>query len=99
VKRAKERGDFSAATLAHYQTLLKESFVLQDMETFRDSLEVLENPRMAGVYPQWLCKVLEEVFWIGEGPKERVSATVWKEAKKGLFNLAALKDLWRLRRI
>jgi len=99
VKRAKEKGDFSAATLAHYQTLLKESFVLQDMETFRDSLEVLENPRMAGVYPPWLCKVLEEVFWIGEGPKERISATVWKGAKEGLFNLAAIKDLWRLRRI
>jgi len=99
VKKAKEKGDFSAATLAYYQTLLKESFVLQDMETFRHSLEVLENPRMVGVYPQWLCTVLEEIFWIGEGPKKRISATVWKGAKEGLFNLTALKDLWRLRRI
>ena len=99
VKQAKEKGDFSAATLAYYQTLLKESFVLQDMETFRHSLEVLENPRMVGVYPQWLCTVLEEIFWIGEGPKKRISATVWKGAKEGLFSLAALKDLWRLRRI
>ena len=99
VKQAKEKGDFSAATLAYYQTLLKESFVLQDMETFRHSLEVLENPRMVGVYPQWLCTVLEEIFWIGEGPKKRISATVWKGAKEGLFNLATLKDLWRLRRI
>lgn len=99
VKRAKEKGDFSAATLAYYQTLLKESFVLRDMETFQHNLEVLENPRMVGVYPQWLCTVLEEIFWIGEGPKKRISSTVWKGAKEGLFNLAALKDLWRLRRI
>ena len=99
VKRAKEHGDFSAAALAHYQTLLRDSFVLQDMETFRNSLEVLENPRMVGFYPQWICKVLEEIFWIGEGPKKRISSAAWKGAKEGLFNLAALKDLLMLRRI
>lgn len=99
VKKAKEKGDFSAATLAHYQTLLKGSFVLQDMETFRNNLEVLENPRMATVYPQRLCKIMEEAFWIGDGPKERISSTVWKGVREGVFSLAALKDLWRLRRI
>jgi electron transfer flavoprotein-quinone oxidoreductase len=99
VKRAKEKGDFSAATLALYQTLLRDSFVLQDMETFRHSLEALERPRMVGFYPQWICKVFEEVFWIGEGPKERISSTVWKGAKEGLLNHAALKDLFMLRRI
>ncbi len=99
VKRAKEQGDFSATALAHYQTLLRDSFVLQDMETFRNSLEVLENPRMVGFYPQWVCKTLEEIFWIGEGPKKRISSAVWKGAKEGLLNLAALKDLLMLRRI
>jgi electron transfer flavoprotein-quinone oxidoreductase len=99
VKRAKEQGDFSASALALYQTLLRDSFVLQDMETFRQSLEVLEGPRMVGFYPQWLCKVMEEIFWVGEGPKKRVSSTVWKGAREGVFNLAAIRDLWRLRRI
>jgi len=99
VKKAKKKGDYTATTLAHYQTLLKESFVLQDMETFRNSLEVLENPRMANTYPQRLCRVMEEIFWVGEGPKERTSSTVWKEAKKGLFSFATLRDLWKLRRI
>ena len=99
VKQAKEKGDYSASTLAAYATLLKESFVLKDMETFRRSLDVLENPRMTGLYPAWVCKVMEDVFWIGEGPKQRVSSTVWKEIRQGLFNLTALKDLLRLRRI
>jgi electron transfer flavoprotein-quinone oxidoreductase len=99
VKQAKEKRDFSASTLALYQTLLRESFVLKDMETFRDSLAVLENPRVTGLYPQWVCQVLEEIFWIGEGPKERISATVWKGAKQGLLNLTVLKDLLMLRRI
>jgi electron transfer flavoprotein-quinone oxidoreductase len=99
VKRAKENGDFSAATLAHYGALLRDSFVLQAMETFRHSLDALERPRMVGFYPQWLCKVMEEIFWIGEGSKKRISSTVWKGVKEGLFNLAAIRDLWKLRRI
>jgi electron transfer flavoprotein-quinone oxidoreductase len=99
VKKAKEKGDFSASTLALYQTLLKESFVLKDMETFRHSLEALENPRMTDFYPQWACKVLEQLFWIGEGPKERISSTLWKGARQGLLNFQVLKDLLMLRRI
>jgi electron transfer flavoprotein-quinone oxidoreductase len=99
VKKAKGKKDFSASTLALYETLLRESFVLQDMETFRHGLEVLERPRMVNFYPQWACKVLEEVFWIGEGPKERIASTVWKGAKEGFLNLAALRDLLMLRRI
>jgi electron transfer flavoprotein-quinone oxidoreductase len=99
VKRAKEQGNFSAETLSHYETLLRNSFVLQDIETFRHSLETLESPRMVGFYPQWLCKVFEQIFWIGEGAKERTSSTVWKGLKDGIINAATLKDLWRLRRI
>jgi len=99
VKKAKEKGDFSASTLALYQGLLKESFVQKDMETFRQSLEALENPRMTGFYPEWACNLWEQLFWIGEGPKERISSTLWKGLRQGLLNLQALKDLLMLRRI
>jgi electron transfer flavoprotein-quinone oxidoreductase len=99
VKKAKVKKDFSAETLSHYATLLRESFVLQDIETFQHSLEALESPRMVGFYPQWLCQVFEEIFWIGEGSKARTFSTVWKGAKDGIINVATLKDLWRLRRI
>jgi len=99
VKKAKEKGDFSASSLVYYQALLRESFVLKDMETFRHSLEVLENPRITGLYPEWACKVFEQLFWIGEGPKQRISATVWKGARQGMLNLQALKDLLMRRRI
>jgi electron transfer flavoprotein-quinone oxidoreductase len=99
VKKAKGKKDFSAETLSHYETMLKESFVLQDIETFRHSLVALENPRMVGFYPQWLCKIFEEIFWIGEGSKARTSSTVWRGLKKGMINMDTLKDLLRLRRI
>ncbi|UCC66444.1 MAG: FAD-dependent oxidoreductase [Deltaproteobacteria bacterium] len=99
VKRAKEKGDFSVSTLSYYESLLKESFVFKDHETFRDSLEVLENPRSVCFYPQLLCRVLEELFWIGEEPRGKVSSTVWKGIKEGFLNTAGLDDLWKFRRI
>lgn len=99
VKRAKEKGDFSASFLALYQTLLKESFVHKDMETFRQSKEVWENPRVTGFYPEWACNLWEQLFWIGEGPKQRISSTLWKGVRQGLLNLQTLKDLLMLRRI
>lgn len=99
VKRAMEKNDFSSSALTHYETLLKESFVLRDMETFRDSLGVLEAPRVAGFYPQWLCSIMEELFWIDEGPKEKISSTLWKGMKRGVFNPTGLRDLWMFRRI
>jgi electron transfer flavoprotein-quinone oxidoreductase len=97
--KAKQKGDFSASALAHYETLLKESFVLQDMENFCDNLDFLENPRLLNLYPNLLCSTIEELFWIGEGPKKKISSTLWKGVKKGLFNVAGLKDIWMLRRI
>jgi electron transfer flavoprotein-quinone oxidoreductase len=99
VKEAKSKGDFSASTLSLYQTLLKDSFVLKDMEIFRHSLKVWQNPRIRGFYPEWACKVMEQLFWIGEGPRQRISATLGKGVRQGLLNLQALKDLWMLRRI
>lgn len=99
VERAKEKNDFSASTLAHYEALLKESFVLREMETFRDSLEVLEEPRVVSFYPQWLCTIMEGLFWIDEGPKMKISSTLWKGMKAGFFNMAGIKDLWMFRRI
>ena len=99
VIEAKHKGDFSASTLARYDALLRESFVLQDMETFCDNLDFLENPRLLTFYPNLLCSIVEEFFWIGEGAKKKISSTLWKGIKEGLFNVAGLKDIWMLRRI
>jgi electron transfer flavoprotein-quinone oxidoreductase len=99
VKKAKAKSDFTASSLAFYHTLLKKSFIMKDMETFRHSLEVLENPRITGFYPERACKIIEQLFWIGEGPKERLSATLAKGARQGLLNFRTLKDLLMLKRI
>lgn len=92
ILKAKEAGDFSAAGLAAYQTMLQDSFVLRDLATFKETLSVLENHRLFTHYPAAICGLLERLFWIGEGPKERLSATALKEGWRAFGNPATLRD-------
>ncbi len=97
--QAKKENDFSASTLAYYEELLKDSFVLKDMHTFRHALSTLENPRLINLYPQLACDLLEKVMWIDDGPKERLFSTVFGEVKGKLLNFSTLKDVLGLCRM
>lgn len=92
VKQAKAKNDFSAASLACYEQLLRNSFVLQDLQTFRGMLDVLDNPRMFDRYPQAITGIFEKLFSIDSRPKPKLSSTVLAEARKSFFNLQAIKD-------
>lgn len=96
---AREKADFSAASLAHYEALLKESFVWKDLQTFRHMPDFLSNPRLHSMYPRVVCELLEEILWIGERPKEKLSTTMLRTARQRLLRLDVLKDLLSIRRI
>ncbi len=84
VKRAREANDYSKASLAYYEELMRNSFVLKDMVTFRDAPRFLENPRLFTLYPRFLCGVLEEMMTIGSIPKTKLSRTFISNARKTL---------------
>jgi len=93
VKEARERNDFSAASLACYQRYLEQSFVMQDFKTFKYAPHFLENPRLFNFYPQFAGEILEDLFTIGEGPKAKLSDTVRKRLSLGeAWRMA--KDAW-----
>ena len=52
--------------------------MLRDLETFRRSREVLENPRLFTVYPKFLCELLESLFFIGAEPKASLYGRPWR---------------------
>lgn len=93
IQRAKEKDDFSASSLAYYKELMQDSFVLEDMRTFRHALSTLENPRLINLYPQVACDLFEKMMWIGDGPKEGLFSTAFGEVKSKLLNLATLRDM------
>lgn len=98
IVRARQEKDYSAAALCHYQRLLEESFVLKDLRTFRHMPNFLQNPRLFGLYPEAACRLLEKLLWVGEEPKQKLSATtcggIWS-----LASIRTLRDLWALRKV
>lgn len=99
IKKAKERNDFSATSLSEYEKLLNESFILKEMNTFQNSLSILENERLFTKYPQVISDLFEEVMWVDENPKEGIYKTKMAELKKHFFNLETFKDWLQFRKI
>jgi electron transfer flavoprotein-quinone oxidoreductase len=90
--QAREKKDFSASSLSVYEKLLAESFVRQDLKTFEGAPRLLDNPRLFDHYPRLVGDILRDLFFIGEGPKQKYFAAVrgkvgWGEA------WSILKDL------
>lgn len=94
-----EKGDTSKEFLSLYERMLRDSFVLTDMETFRHSLDVLENPRLFTVYPKFICSLLEKVFTITGAPKQGLYSSAKEVAKKNLLNWDGFKDFLTFRKM
>ena len=99
IKEARERQDYSASSLARYQELLAESFVLKDLETFRHVLDFMENPRLFGYYPQAVCDIFTDLMWIDEKPKPKISSTVIRKGLSKFGKWATVRDALRVLRI
>ncbi|HUW95721.1 MAG TPA: FAD-dependent oxidoreductase [Anaerolineae bacterium] len=99
IKKAREKGDYSAASLAQYQESLSDTFVLKDLQTFRSVLDVMENPRLFNFYPQAVCDIFTKLMWIDENPKPKISSTVIREVLGKFLNWSTVKDGLRMLRI
>lgn len=98
ILEARRKGGFSAENLKTYQERLKTSFVLKEMETFkRASLVLKESKRLYDLYPWFLNTLMEEIFRIPKGGKERLSKVLWRYLRSLLLDPGTWKDIWRLR--
>ncbi len=96
---ALEQNDLSEGSLSRYEKRLRESFVLPDMETFRHSRDVLDRQRFFTVYPKFICELFDELFTIGDGPKQGLYRTAKTVAKKYVLNMETVKDLMAARKV
>ena len=92
ILHAHQRKDFSAKTLSYYEHLLKDTFVLQDLRTFKRLPAFLDNPRLFQLYPEAVSDLVEELFWIGHQPKSKFSRTTFRALRKKLLGKGFLKD-------
>ncbi len=80
VKIAMERNDFSKRSLSHYEYLLKNDFVLKDMETFKRAPGFLQNARLYSLYPELACRLFHRLALV-RGEKKRVFDELLEETK------------------
>jgi len=86
VKEAKSRGDYSRKSLAHYKSLLEESFVLQDLKHFQRAPHFLAIPRLHKLYPEIACGLAERIFRVDGQPRKKFLSLV-REVIKGKVSL------------
>ncbi len=96
--RARESGDFGRESLSAYDRMLQESFVWKDLESFRETPAVLDNPRWFGHYPEVVGSLLRDLYAVPNGPKERLYRTLRKHLPWGELR-GVVKDLWMTRKI
>lgn len=98
--KAKEAGDFSEKSLAHYEARLKETFVMKDLQTCKEMPEFLDNEAFFAFYPKCFPDLVEKVMWFDQGPKAGIGKTVWSNLKSsGMLNFKRLMELYRIKNI
>ncbi len=90
ISKCKERGDFSAASLSIYETLLREE-ILDEMKKFRKTRYFLENQRLYKIYPVCTTSIMKRVFDIDRMHVFSEVKSVLKECGGG--TLSAIMDL------
>ncbi|TFG33930.1 FAD-dependent oxidoreductase [Candidatus Thorarchaeota archaeon] len=62
VIEAKQRGDFSKASLKRYQKMLEASYVIRNFKTFKNLPDLLTNPRIQTQYPWLINSILSDLY-------------------------------------
>ena len=96
---AKQKGDFSEATLSAYVDKLKASYVWPDLEEVQDLEEAVESsPGFLDFYPKLACELAHLRFSADGQPKKehmkKALSLIWK---RGPVRMA--RDLWPLRKV
>ena len=85
-------GDYTSKKTKLYKKKLKESFVYQDMKTFKHAAKFLENERVFTVYPDVLTGLMTKLLRNTGRPRRRILPTsiMYFLRKGGIFGL--IKD-------
>ena len=97
VIRAKKIGDFSRKSLSSYPKLLKQSFVLKDLKTFKKAPHFLENPRIYKQYPELACDLAEKIFTNDGRPRKKIWKLLRESKNRKISFWQIVRDLMRMK--
>ena len=85
---AKEKGDYSKASLALYEKKLNESFIIRDMKHYRKMPAFIDNHRIFEKYPGMIDEMMRGLFLVDGSKPEKFAKTAMGAAKKvGIFKI------------
>ncbi|MFO1442146.1 FAD-dependent oxidoreductase [Bacillus sp. Bva_UNVM-123] len=88
VLEAREKGDFSSASLKTYKTMLDNSFIMKDLLIYKNFPSFMENPRIFNQYPKMLSDIMADMFIVDGKPAVPLRKKAMKHVKAvGLMNL------------
>jgi electron transfer flavoprotein-quinone oxidoreductase len=89
VLEARERGDFSSASLKSYKTMLDKSFIMNDLSVYKNFPDFMDNPRIFKQYPAMVSNIMADMFVVDGKPAVPLRKKAMKHLKAvGLINLA-----------
>ncbi|MED3623190.1 FAD-dependent oxidoreductase [Neobacillus thermocopriae] len=96
IVEANKRGDFSEASLNHYREALYNSFIIKDLEKYKDATHTFEKyPQYFKDYIPMLNRAASQFFTVDGTPKREKQKQIMKSmtAEKGTFRV--LQDIYR----
>lgn len=93
---AKERGDFSETSLNQYREKLYQSFIIKDLEKYKDAAHTFEHyPQYFKEYVPMLNRAANKFFTVDGTPKKEKQKEIMKSFTSERGTIRVLKDMYR----
>lgn len=99
VLEAGQKGDFSSKSLALYEKYLNRYHLFTTFKRFKHTPEFVSNPNVQNIYPEFVCRFMESLYQVTEGPIPGPAALGWSALKQsGLSAGKVAKDMVQIGR-
>jgi electron transfer flavoprotein-quinone oxidoreductase len=93
--KAKEKNDFSSASLSNYQKFLGESCVIKDLKKYQNVPEYFrKHHHLFSHYPELANFVLKEILTVDGKTKKEKQKLIMKKALEKRSVFGYLSDMW-----
>ncbi len=96
---AREKGDFSRASLSSYRARLDESWVMKDLAHYRDAVHFLRSNReFVDDYQRLTVELVRDYFTVDDTPKTEVRKRLIRKVRDEVAFLRLARQMWRARK-
>lgn len=96
VTEAFSKGDFSRRTLAAYEEELKNSFVLQDLDTHQGAVDFLSHTKLYNDYPRIVTEIWRRLLTVDGSPRKNLWPMIRDSLKENQISLWQVAgEAWR----